>query len=285
MEGVTALYRQLPKRKQPARQAQAKVLKDTETSDDARLGHSVSVSVGEGPSRILSSSQSPPSPYKRSSGASLVANSSSSTKKKKDKKSRVQSFNLEKEKPELLQTIASASVASTNLVNALKLINRETVQVSDDPAVMDQFEKCKQLRRQILRYIQNIESDDFLGSLIHANDELVTALMSFEVLDKSVDYDSDSQDDIEPRSPTSPVRELEGGFAGLIINPPKPPRPPRPVHMPYFTSSPYSRSTNEQDIPSESEPEEDDSNPFGDRNAVHTPTVEKTELTWYVRSN
>lgn len=286
MEGITALYRQLPKRKQPARQAQAKVLKDTETSDDAPLGHSVSVSVGEGPSRILSSPQSPPSPYRRSSGVNPVANSSSSGKKKKDKKNRVQPFNIEKEKPELLQTIASASVASTNLLNALKLINRETVRVSDDPAVMDQFEKCKQLRRQILRYIQHIESEDFLGSLIHANDELVTALMAFEVLDKSVDYDSDSQDDMEPRSPISPispVRELQDGFAGLIINPPKPPRPPRPAHMPYFTSSSTSsrfRSTNEQDIPSESEPEEDDNDPFGDKNAVHTPTLEKTELTW-----
>ncbi|KAL1970055.1 hypothetical protein VTN77DRAFT_6460 [Rasamsonia byssochlamydoides] len=282
MEGITALYRQLPKRKQPARQAQAKVLRETVPQEEPPMGHSVSISVGEGPSTLLSSpTTSKSKPSKRSS---LIL-SSSSKKKDKDRRHTPKPFNFEKEKPEIMQTIASSSVASTNLLNALKLVNRETRRVSDDAEVMTQFERCKQLRRQILRYIQHIETGDLLGSLIHANEELVTALMAFEVLDKSVDYDSDSEDEYNsPRSPTS--RGLNESFAGLVINPPKPPRPPRPASMPYFPKSSYQTSpfaANDLESASETEHEDeddDDDNPFGDKNAIHTPAVEIAQPTW-----
>jgi LAS seventeen-binding protein 5 len=276
MERITALYKQLPKRKQPARQAQAKVLKETESPEESPMGHSVSVSVGDGPSKLLGSAKSPSPPSTRTSISNIA-----SSKKKKDK-SRSQPLSLEKEKPEILQTIASASVASTNLLNALKLINRETVQVSDDPGAMKQFENCKQLRRQILRYIQHIESEEFLGSLIHANEELVAALMAFEVLDKSVDYDSDSEAETQPQSPT---RKLQDGFAGLVINAPKPPRPPRPEHMPYFTRSSFlTAPKGDLDLASESEVEEDDDNTFGDKNEVHEFSIEQSASTWYAYS-
>jgi hypothetical protein len=181
-----------------------------------------------------------------------------------------------------LQTIAAASVASTNLLNALKLVNRETHRVSEDKEVMNQFDKCKTLRHQILRYIQYIESGELLGSLIHANEELVTGLMAFEVLDKSVDYDSDSEDEHQY------TRGIDESFAGLTVSPAKPPRPPRPTSMPYFPSPTSQKAAapsfnvNDLESASESEEEEDDNedNPFGDRNAVHTPAVEKGPSTW-----
>lgn len=44
--------------------------------------------------------------------------------------------------------------------------------------------------------IYHVESEQWLGSLLHANDELVTALMTFEQLDRSIDADSDSDDDV-----------------------------------------------------------------------------------------
>jgi hypothetical protein len=49
--------------------------------------------------------------------------------------------------------IAEASVASTNLLNALRLINREREQISDNAAAVHHFEFCKLLRRKILRYV------------------------------------------------------------------------------------------------------------------------------------
>jgi len=44
--------------------------------------------------------------------------------------------------------------------------------------------------------IQYIETEDWLGALIGANDSLVNALMTFEQLDRSIDADSDSDDEL-----------------------------------------------------------------------------------------
>ena len=43
----------------------------------------------------------------------------------------------------MLETIAQSSVASTNLLNALKLINRENELVSQNREVVNRFEQCK----------------------------------------------------------------------------------------------------------------------------------------------
>jgi hypothetical protein len=136
MERIAALYKELPQRKKPVEQQQSKVLKETEVEADHNpMGHSVTVSGGGAPAKSLrtpaSGSSSTSKPVSLSSGPSLT--SSSKSKFSRDKKSKGKPFNLEKEKPQLLQTIASASVASTNLMNALKLTNREDRRVSEDP--------------------------------------------------------------------------------------------------------------------------------------------------------
>ncbi|KXG48086.1 VHS subgroup [Penicillium griseofulvum] len=269
MAKVTALYKQVPKRKQPATQAKAKVLREGSAAhaNEPPMGHVVSVSGGSGPATLLTSPKQKPK------------------KVKKDKKLSISSkrFDLEKERPEILQALAASSVASTNLLNALKLVNRETHRVSEDAECIHRFETCKQLRHGILRYIQYIETEEFLGGLIHANDELVDALMAFEVLDKSVDYDSDSEDEIldgnwKQRHGLGLDDDLHDGLAGLNINPPKPPRPNRPDSLPLASSSQHSRQIFESE--SESEEEDDEDNPFGDKNAIKTPGIEKTEHTW-----
>ncbi|KAJ5594947.1 uncharacterized protein N7459_001155 [Penicillium hispanicum] len=273
MARITALYKQLPKRKQPASQAKAKVLREgANQNNEPPMGHMVSIATGSGPSTPLSH----PKPK-----------SSKPKKEKKEKKVSISNkpFNLERERPEILQTLAASSVASTNLLNALKLVNRETSRVSEDAECINRFDKCKKLRHQILRYIQYIESEEFLGGLIHANEELVTALMAFEVLDKSVDYDSDSDDEALSgnwRSKAELEEEMSQGLNGLSVNPPKPPRPSRPTSLPAASSSQQPRQIIESD--SESEPEEDDDedNPFGDRNAIKTSAAEKSAYTWYV---
>jgi hypothetical protein len=207
---------------------------------------------------------------------------------KKDKKGKNKPFSLEKEKPLLLETIAQASVASTNLLNALQLINREEQRVSNNPEVMSRFEACKTLRRRILRYIQLVESDQWIGSLLSANDELVKALMAFEILDKSIEDDSDSDNEGPyqemPSSPSnSSARGAEAGFAGLSLNETRPGKPPRPSSIPMPPQPQYSRG--KQTVESESEPEEeedlDEDNPFSDSNAVDkTPYGEKSSMNW-----
>jgi hypothetical protein len=269
MAKITALYQQLPKRKQPATQARTKVLREGANTNEPPMGHTVSVATGNGPAKSLSSPKQKSSKSKRD--------------KTKEKKLSIssRSFNLERERPQILETLAAASVASTNLLNALKLVNRETTRVSEDAECINRFDLCKKLRHQILRYIQHIESEEFLGGLIHANEELVTALMAFEVLDKSYDYDSDSDDDVLAgnwRSKAEMEEEMSQNFNGLSVNPPKPPRPAR---LSAASSSQGTRRILDSESETESEEEDDEDNPFGDRNAIKTPAVEKSGYTWY----
>jgi hypothetical protein len=80
--------------------------------------------------------------------------SSSSKFKKEKKKKKGKAFNLEEEKETMKNCIAEASVASTNLLNALKLINREKERISENKNAVHHFEFCKLLRRKILRYVR-----------------------------------------------------------------------------------------------------------------------------------
>lgn len=83
--------------------------------------------------------------------------SSSKDKKKKsdkDKKGKKHKpFDLEAEKDQLKVTIAESSLAATDLMNALQSINRETERISENQVALQRFETCKNLRRQVLRYV------------------------------------------------------------------------------------------------------------------------------------
>lgn len=166
-------------------------------------------------------------------GGSIFGGSSSSDKKKKSSKTKGKKkpFNLEAEKEQMKSVIAEASLAATNLLNVLQTINREKERISDNNLAVERFESCKLLRRKVLRFvcpqppipylfcdpsflflffftlfresgeliveqIHHVDHEQWLGPLLHANDELVHALMTFEQLDQSVDADSDSDDEL-----------------------------------------------------------------------------------------
>jgi hypothetical protein len=282
LERIAMLYKQLPRTRRPQPQ-QSRVVRETEAEaarEDDHSPTSPATRRGSAPQSFQMPTSSTGRPI-----ALGTAPAPSSSLFRKDKKNKTKPFNLEKEKGKVLETIASASVASTNLMNALQLINREEQRVSSNPEVTSRFESCKILRRQILRYIQLVESDQYIGSLLSANDELVKALMAFEIMDKSIDDDSDSENEgyTAPTSPRSPTgRTPEMAMAGLHISDSPPARPPRPdsIPMPPATFSGKQRAQE-----SESEPEEeedlDEDNPFSDHNAVKTPYVdERTGMTW-----
>lgn len=287
MEGAKSLYNQLPKTQKPVhqRREQSRVLRETE--EDVQREQELEMSRDRSDSvPRMGEPSSPPTSRKLQSPVTLGSSSTFSPKKvKKDKKNKVKGFNLEREKPQILQAIAASSVASTGLNNALRLVNREREQVSNNPEVMKRFETCKQLRRQILRYIQFVETEEFLGGLIHANEELVTALMAFEVMDKSVDDDSDSEMEEAQhlsrqaaKSEQAATREAEKLVAGLSISaPPKPPRPSAPSHIAMppprpAAASPRNFKGRQSESESETESEDDDpDDPFGDKNAMKTP--------------
>lgn len=198
-----------------------------------------------------------------------------SSKLFKDKKgSTNKSFSLSKEKDNMTNCIAQSSIASTNLLNGLQLINREKERVSSNPEVMRRMEACKELRRKILYYINNVESEKWIGSLVNANDELVKALTAYEIMDRSVDDDSDS-DAWESKAPATQrgvSSTAEQQLAGLSIDSPpaKPPRP-APASIPMPKAAPP---------PPQPAADESDEDPFGDSHVAKTPFEERAGMTW-----
>ena len=167
--------------------------------------------------------------------------------------------------------IAQASIASTNLLNGLQLINRETERVSENPTVVERFETCRKLRGTILHYIQHVESDNWIGSLVNANDELVKALTAYEIFDRSIDDDSDSDQEEDA------TRQLDR----LSLNDTAPIQPlrPRAITMPSPPQHLGATPVNDEAKARVHSNHEDD-DPFGDSNAVATPGIERPGMTW-----
>ncbi|KAI1366943.1 hypothetical protein F5Y08DRAFT_300093 [Xylaria arbuscula] len=320
LERVARLYKELPRRKQVVTQDKSKVLRETEqdpfrdSEDEAE--HNKPSPPPQAATSQASSSRVPvsyPQPTqtiqsyshtRSTSGGGSFFSSSSKDKKKKDKNKKSRTFNLEQEKESMKAAIAESSIAAINLNNALQSINRERERISENSVAVSRFEICKKLRRKILRYIQYVEDEQWLGGLLHANDELVVALMTFEQLDRSIDADSDSEDELaeqahlyrmatekhkqsisstDPASPSSPV----AGMAGLSLSlnnssshRSAPPRPSPPAKLPSPPPRPVSPPSHRDAVNNDSE-EEDEDDPFADRNAVvETPMVERREPKW-----
>ncbi|KAJ2975163.1 hypothetical protein NUW58_g8436 [Xylaria curta] len=316
LERVARLYKELPRRKQVVTQDKSKVLRETEQdpfrdSEDEAEQHKSSPP----PQTSQASSSRPPVPYPQpsqtvqsyshtrstSGSGTLFSSSPKDKKKKKDKgKTKSRPFKLEAEKDSMKAAIAESSIAATNLNNALQSINREKERISENAIAVERFEICKKLRRKILRYIHYVEDEQWLGGLLHANDELVVALMTFEQLDRSIDADSDSEDELaeqahlyrmaaekhkqstsptDPASPSSPVADM----AGLNLNPTTSPRrsaPPRPSAQskPLAPLRPVSPPRRRDETDDDSA-EEDENDPFADRNAVETPMAMVRQIT------
>ncbi|KAI0518079.1 hypothetical protein F5B22DRAFT_90531 [Xylaria bambusicola] len=317
LERVARLYKELPRRKQVVTQDKSRVLRETEQDPFRDSEDEAEQNKPSPPAQASSqaSSSRPPVSYpqptqtiqsyshtRSASGGGSLFSSSSKDKKKKDKNKKSKPFKLEAEKESMKAAIAESSIAATNLNNALQSINRERERISENAVAVSRFEICKKLRRKILRYIHYVEDEQWLGGLLHANDELVVALMTFEQLDRSIDADSDSEDELaeqahlyrmatekhkqpmsptEPASPSSPVADM----AGLSLNPhssPRrsaPPRPSPPAKLP--TPPPRPLSPPSRQAESDEDSEEDENDPFADRNAVvDTPMVERGEPRW-----
>lgn len=279
LERVAALYKELPKSSRPVA-ARQKVLQDDAHDSDPE--HSPSPANGR--SRA-SSSVAAAGPAHRPVTLTPSSSTFSSKLSKSKNKSSKGPFNLAKEKDNMTSAIANASMASINLLNGLQLVNRENERVSDNQEVVRRFQACKKLRKEILRYIQHVESDDWIGSLVNANDELVKALTAYEIMDRSVDDDSDSDawehappEAMRPQANAAPGASSDAAddLRGLSMQEAPPAKPPRPggLAMPPAPAFP-----NKQAAESASE-EEDDDDPFGDSNAAPTPGQERAGMTW-----
>jgi hypothetical protein len=276
LERIAALYKELPKSSRPVA-ARQKVLQD-DTTHDSDADNAPSPTYGR--SRA-SSSVNQASPAHRPVTLTPTTTSSFASKLSKSRhrdKSNTP-FNLSKEKDNMTKAIANSSMASINLLNGLQLVNREHERVSENQEVVHRFQACKKLRKEILRYIQYVESDEWIGSLVNANDELVKALTAYEIMDRSVDDDSDS--DAWEHAPAEAMRlppqsDAVDDLRGLSLNDAPPAKPPRPAGIP-MPPPPTFSSKQAVETPAE---EEDEDDPFGDSNAAPTPAHERSGMTW-----
>ncbi|KAJ7631181.1 hypothetical protein FB45DRAFT_559037 [Roridomyces roridus] len=89
-------------------------------------------------------------------------------------------FDFEKERPMVLASILEASQASSNLVNAITLVNQEKDSLLTNERVQECLAKAKQARKPVVRYIQLVENEELIGTLIETNDRIITALEMYD---------------------------------------------------------------------------------------------------------
>ncbi|KIR53498.1 hypothetical protein I315_04091 [Cryptococcus gattii Ru294] len=115
--------------------------------------------------------------------------------KKKNQQPKRPPFNFEKEKPQIMVAVANAIQCANNLVNACRLVNREVENVTESPKVQDNLDKAKVARRSIIKYIQLVTDEEYVGTLLDANERIVEAIQLYDRLSKPAVLDSDSEDE------------------------------------------------------------------------------------------
>jgi len=127
---------------------------------------------------------------KKNGGSSVAAGSGGAKAKAMPKRP---PFNFEKEKPAILSSVAGASQAANNLINAIRLVNRETESITTNARVQKYLEEAKTLRKRVIRYIQLVEDEEYIGTLLSTNETIITALQLYDKMAKPATHDSDDE--------------------------------------------------------------------------------------------
>ncbi|KAI6120729.1 hypothetical protein EDD16DRAFT_832681 [Pisolithus croceorrhizus] len=106
-------------------------------------------------------------------------------------------FDFDKEKPQIINSIANASQASSNLINAMKLVNPDEESVATNSHVKDRVEMAKAARKSIVRYIQLVENEEMIGTLIAANEQVIAAIQLYDDLATAAAPSKDSSANIQ----------------------------------------------------------------------------------------
>ena len=100
-----------------------------------------------------------------------------------DRKYRIPKINLNKAAPKIKSTISDSLAAAVSLQNALVAMPPGS-DAMDDKRATECFVQARAIRRKVLRYLQLVTEGEFLGALIHANEELVAALTKYDEMCK-----------------------------------------------------------------------------------------------------
>ncbi|KAI0322186.1 hypothetical protein OF83DRAFT_20841 [Amylostereum chailletii] len=91
-------------------------------------------------------------------------------------------FNFEQERPQVLNAIAEASSAASNLINAITLVNTEHDSLLTNERVQECLTKAKLARKPIVRYIQLVENEELIGTLIETHERISAAVETYDKL-------------------------------------------------------------------------------------------------------
>lgn len=202
MAELTNLYKMLPRRPREVTTDTSKVLKETERDpfeddeDNAGIPPIPQKPIAGG---SQGSPAGPSDAQKKKSSISSSFFGSSERVSSKDKAlagKKARKFDQAKERETMQKKIADSHVQSALLIDILRRINRQEERISENPEAIAQVAKVKRLRQYLRRYITHVTTDELLGPLLAAHDALINALLTFEQLDRSVDADSDSDDEL-----------------------------------------------------------------------------------------
>ncbi|KAG7092265.1 hypothetical protein E1B28_008629 [Marasmius oreades] len=112
-------------------------------------------------------------------------------RKRKKVKTRRQPSILSRRNRRCLQ----ASQASSNLVNAIILVNPEKESLLTNERVQHCLEIAKQVRKAIVRYVQPVENEEVpIGFLIETNDRIITVLEMYDQAQAALQDKADTKD-------------------------------------------------------------------------------------------
>lgn len=213
-----------------------------------------------------------------------------------DERYKIPQINYRVEAPKIRTVISDCHTHTTTLSNLLISLP-PNVSPLDDEKVGKEFEKCKSIRRKVLKYLQFVGvgdpseksadivqmDDEFLGSLIVANEQLVEVFKKYDMLagytaeNPAPNYDEESSDesyytseeeesvyDDEIQLVAEDVNRIhinEVGSSSTTIPKSKSPPPPRPAKPPALTSPHKTLQRTDTNATTESDP-------FGDGNEL-----------------
>lgn len=308
---MQGLYRNIPKSKRGSNHPSRRNRGNDDFEDDDFNDEEPSDPYGDqdnyNGNRLRSDSNSPPNrrspppprPKSRSPYVGKNENKDDKKNKKKKKKKKgviyadeefeIPQINYKVEAPKIRELIANCYTHTTTLNNLLLQLPADESPLDNDK-VLEEFAKCKKIRRKVLNYLQYVGAgiasekssevakldEEFLGSLIGANEQLVEAFKKFDFKagyskeNPAPNYDEEESDSGESYYTTDSEEdeeeeeeEISERLQNTRIQPksPPPPRPSKPVAL----SNAYSSRPKLDKVETSDSIEGD---PFGDRNAV-----------------
>ncbi|KAI7869618.1 uncharacterized protein EV154DRAFT_530637 [Mucor mucedo] len=95
-------------------------------------------------------------------------------------------FDFEKAKPKIMQEVALATQSANNLVNALRLINTNKdgweLDMRRDRTIAQMHGRCEEEKKKIVRYARLVEDEEWIGTLLSANEDLLKALDMYDIM-------------------------------------------------------------------------------------------------------